>query len=254
MPGTSRYWNLRLKRSSPAKIPSWITWTSSVSSGRQQKKTSMKSWRRFYGRCWYNEKGVDGAILKKANLVALRLGMGDVKVSNRWLNCFKKCNKIVYSCSCGESLTVDASTVQKWMELLPELIASYKPSDIFNADESASSTICSRNKHGPSRVTAVTMENTVRSACCHCSVQTRMGLKSCLCSWLQNLQNPGASRTCGCCHATTILTKRHGWLTNILQQLDCKVGAKARNILLFVDNASCHRWSHLGTWPAWGMS
>ncbi|KAL1480017.1 hypothetical protein MTO96_051392 [Rhipicephalus appendiculatus] len=79
----------------------------------------------------------DGTILKeKADLVALRLGIDDFKASNGWLDRFKKHNNIVYSRSCGESSSVDVSTVQEWKESLPDLIAEYRPCDVFNADES----------------------------------------------------------------------------------------------------------------------
>ncbi|KAK8759505.1 hypothetical protein V5799_002862 [Amblyomma americanum] len=62
---------------------------------------------------------VDGTILKeKADLVALHLGIDDFQASHGWLHRFKKRNRIVYSRPCGESTSVDVSTVNEWMEMI----------------------------------------------------------------------------------------------------------------------------------------
>ncbi|XP_070383688.1 tigger transposable element-derived protein 6-like [Dermacentor albipictus] len=80
---------------------------------------------------------VDGTILKeKADLVALCLDINDFQASNRWLDHFTKRISIVYSHFCGESTFIDVLTVNEWMESLPEMIAAYKPCNVFNTDES----------------------------------------------------------------------------------------------------------------------
>ncbi|KAL3234097.1 hypothetical protein MRX96_022842 [Rhipicephalus microplus] len=63
------------------------------------------------------------AILReKADLEALCLGINEFKVSNG-LDRFIKRNNIIFRRSCGESSSVDISTVQEWKGSLPALIA-----------------------------------------------------------------------------------------------------------------------------------
>lgn len=188
---------------------------------------------------------IDGAILKeKADLVALRLGIDGFKASNGWLDRFKKRNNIVYSRSCGESSTVDVSTVQEWKETLPDLIAAYKPCDIFNADESGifynmqpeqtltfKGDSCHGGKRSKERLTALFCANEDGSEKLPVLVIGKFGKPRCF----KNI------RTLPCSYDFN----KKAWMTssiftNFLQRLDNKMGAKARKILLFMDNAPCH--------------
>ncbi|XP_037576824.1 tigger transposable element-derived protein 6-like [Dermacentor silvarum] len=187
---------------------------------------------------------IDGAILKeKADLVALRLGIDGFKASNGWLDRFKKRNNIVYSRSCGESSTVDVSTVQEWKETLPDLIAAYKPCDVFNADESGifynmqpeqtltfKGDSCHGGKRSKERLTALFCANEDGSEKLPVLVIGKFGKPRCF----KNI------RTLPCSYDFN----KKAWMTssiftNFLQRLDNKMGAKARKIL-FMDNAPCH--------------
>ncbi|KAK8785434.1 hypothetical protein V5799_008202 [Amblyomma americanum] len=58
---------------------------------------------------------VDGPILKeKAETVALRFNLDEFKASNGWMERFKKRHGIVFSRCCGESASVNPSTVNEW--------------------------------------------------------------------------------------------------------------------------------------------
>ncbi|CAF3934434.1 unnamed protein product, partial [Adineta steineri] len=59
----------------------------------------------------------------------------DFKASNGWLEKFRKHHGITYKSICGESATVDASTVDDWLSRISSVIDKYDPSDIYNADE-----------------------------------------------------------------------------------------------------------------------
>ncbi|KAH9362159.1 hypothetical protein HPB48_002137 [Haemaphysalis longicornis] len=106
---------------------------------------------------------VDGTILKeKAGMVALHLVLEKFGASNSWLDSFKRRHGIVYSWTCGESSSVEASTVDNWVQSLPELIEKYRPCDIFNADEMGITTF-SLNKCSLSGATAAMLASGTKS-------------------------------------------------------------------------------------------
>lgn len=57
------------------------------------------------------------------------------KASNGWLEKFKNRHAIVFRALCGESASVDSTTVEEWRRRLPTLIDSYAMDDVYNADE-----------------------------------------------------------------------------------------------------------------------
>lgn len=185
---------------------------------------------------------VDGTTIKEtADLVALHLGFDDFEASNGWLDCFKKRNRIVQSRSCGESASVDVSTVNKWMESLPEMIAAYKPCDVLNANESnifyhmqPEQTLafkgdsCHGAKCSKERVTALFCANEDGSEKLPVLILGKFAKPRCF----KNLKMLPCSYN----------FNKKAWMTsslfsNFLQQLDNKMGAEARKILLFADSA-----------------
>lgn len=188
---------------------------------------------------------VDGATLKeKAELVASRLGIDDFQASNGWLDRFKKRNKIVCSRSCTDRTPVAASKVTEWMQLLPEMIAAYKPRDVFHADEGGifynmqpeqtlthKGESCRGGKRSKERLTALFCANEDGSEKLPVFVIGKSAKPRCF----ENL------RTLPCSYNFN----KNAWMTSalfskFLQQLDNEMGAKARKIMLFIDNAPCH--------------
>ncbi|XP_037290737.2 tigger transposable element-derived protein 4 [Rhipicephalus microplus] len=188
---------------------------------------------------------VDGAILKeKADMIALRCGIDDFKASNGWLDRFKKRNGVVYSRCCGESSSVSSSTVEQWTALLPELIRQYKPCDVFNADETGlfynmqpDQTLtfkgegCHGGKRSKERLTVLLCANEDGSEKLPALVIGKFEKPRCF----KNLKRLPCQYT----------FNRKAWMTAAkfaayLQQLDSRMGAKDRKILLLLDNAPCH--------------
>ena len=60
---------------------------------------------------------------------------GTCKGSNGWLQKFRTRHGIKHRAICGESATVDPTTVDDWKIRLPLIIDKYAPKDVYNADE-----------------------------------------------------------------------------------------------------------------------
>ena len=90
---------------------------------------------------WFNKMRaqlipVSGPMIQeKALAIAKELGLPEFKASNGWLRSFKDRHNIAGARVCGESGSVDSTTVADWQEKLPSIIDGYSPSDIFNMDE-----------------------------------------------------------------------------------------------------------------------
>ena len=78
-----------------------------------------------------------GPVLQeKALQYATELGYDEFHASSGWLHNFKECHNICFKAICGESSAVDTEVVGDWRtQVLPQLLESYPPSAIFNADE-----------------------------------------------------------------------------------------------------------------------
>lgn len=79
-----------------------------------------------------------GPLLKeKAEHFAKSLGHVQFKASNGWLENLKKRHNITFKKICGESASVDDKVCDEWKASLSEMIKTYDPKNIFNADETA---------------------------------------------------------------------------------------------------------------------
>jgi hypothetical protein len=73
-------------------------------------------------------------VQSEALAVAKYLGNDQFKASTGWLDSFKRHN-IAWDGVCGESKDVDESVVSDYKPKLLELISTYEPKNIYNADE-----------------------------------------------------------------------------------------------------------------------
>jgi len=79
---------------------------------------------------------VDGPTMKmKALEIANAIGLMEFKASNGWLHKFKIRHNITSHQLQGESSELNADIVRNWKENFAEILAGYKPEDIFNTDE-----------------------------------------------------------------------------------------------------------------------
>ncbi|CAF3287422.1 unnamed protein product [Rotaria socialis] len=81
---------------------------------------------------------ISGPILQeKSREVAESLGdkMDSFKASNGWLEKFRIRHNISFRVISGESLSVDVTIVDDWVQRIPKIIDDYDPKDIFNCDE-----------------------------------------------------------------------------------------------------------------------
>lgn len=80
---------------------------------------------------------ISGPILReKAAQLAKLLNVNDFKISDGWLEGFKKRHGIVFRSIAGEKTNVNEGDIHVWLEVtLPNLIRDYKLDDVFNLDE-----------------------------------------------------------------------------------------------------------------------
>jgi hypothetical protein len=80
---------------------------------------------------------INGTILlEKANKYAQQLGHTNFKASSEWLtNWKKKRHDVVFRTVCGKKASVNTHYCSNWIKNLPDVLAGYSSSDIFNADE-----------------------------------------------------------------------------------------------------------------------
>nr|XP_054923015.1 tigger transposable element-derived protein 6-like [Dermacentor andersoni] len=120
-----------------------------------------------------NKVPLSGRVLQqKAQDFACILGHADFKASPGWLSRFKARHDIVAKVISGEAAAVDPLTTSSWLLTNKEVLDQYKPSDIYNADETAlfyemlpSKTLdlkgqeCRGGKHSKRRVTILLCTN-----------------------------------------------------------------------------------------------
>lgn len=82
-------------------------------------------------------------IKKKAICFAQKLGFVDFRASSGWLDKFKTRHNIVFKIICGESVGIPKNDYDLWKSnILPKLIETFDPKDIFDANETGLFYIC----------------------------------------------------------------------------------------------------------------
>lgn len=146
----------------------------------------------------------------------------------------------------GESGDVRSDTDESWRERLPQILEGYKPEDIWNVDETGCfwkalpdkglgqmKAECKCGKKSKHRVTIAFFVNAA-------------GESESLPVVIWKSQNPRCFKgvkkeSLPICY----YSQPKSWMTgdilhDILRSLNCKLKAKGRSILLFMDNAGCH--------------
>ena len=86
-------------------------------------------------------------IREQAKIIADKLGVTSFQASNGWLCRFKNRHGIIFKVACGESASVQVTTVDDWKKTaLARLLTEYAPQDVFNADETGLFFRCLPNK------------------------------------------------------------------------------------------------------------
>lgn len=89
----------------------------------------------WFKQCRERNVPLGGNVLKeKAGQFAEKLGHKDFKISNGWLENFKK-RHIIFRKLCDESQSVSDELCSEWIKNLPVLLKDYSPDNIYNADE-----------------------------------------------------------------------------------------------------------------------
>jgi len=71
----------------------------------------------------------------KALQIKNAIGLREFKASNGWLHKFKNRHDIASHQLQGESVEMNNNIMRNWKENLAEILARYKPEDIFNTDK-----------------------------------------------------------------------------------------------------------------------
>lgn len=147
---------------------------------------------------------------------------------------------------CGESRSVPEKSVQEFKECLPSLLNGYADADIFNADETAL-----YYRQLPERT--MNAKNSSSSG----AKKSKDRLTLLLCCSMEGEKLPplaiGKSRSPRCLRGIDINNfpcnydcSKNAWMTTSifeswLSEINRRMARQGRSILLFMDNATCHR-------------
>lgn len=201
---------------------------------------------------WFNQiRGknvpVSGpTLIERANQLAVELKIENFKASAGWIHRFKLRHNIVQRAVSGESESVIPDTVTQWIDhVLPDIIKSYSPKDIFNADESGLffRMMPDRTLH-------------VRGEPCHGTKQSKERITVMFCANMDGSEkypltvvgkfaNPRCFKGTKSLPVNYVAQKRAWMDTELfyrwLREFDRKFHRQERKVLLMVDNVACHK-------------
>ena len=184
-------------------------------------------------------------LMVKGKELADALGISNFSMSQGWLDRFKQRHGIGMKAICGESSSVDTSTIDDWKrDTLQPLIREYRPCDIFNADETGlfykclpSRTLafkgetCSGGKIPKERITMLVAANMDGSEKLPLLIIGKFEKPRCM----KNVKSL----------PTTYRANKKAWMTAKLfeewvRKLDRKFLLQGRSVALLVDNCTAH--------------
>jgi len=188
----------------------------------------------------------DAILLEKAGLIATQLGVNNetFRKSNGWLNQFKTRHGIHQITLHGEADSVSLNNLPEFRATLQELLSTYHPDDIFNADETGLFWKMMPNKTlaTTSRAGKKILKNQVTvMLCCNSS-----GTEKIHPLVIGHAKTPRPFRRININNLPVDYTfNKKAWMTGILfepwiKKLDAQMRIQNRQILLLLDNAPGH--------------
>jgi transposase-like protein len=199
---------------------------------------------------WFKEKRQENIpisgplLLQKSEDLARKLGDTTFKANTGWLDRFKCRHGIVCRSIAGESAVVDSKTVDDWKEKLPQILENFKPSDVYNADETGlfykllpDKTLqmkgekCHGGKRSKERLTLMVASN-------------MDGTDKLPLLVIGKFQNPRCFKGIKSLPVTYKANKKAWMVSSIfeewLRNLDRRFMREKRKVLVFVDNCAAH--------------
>lgn len=186
-------------------------------------------------------------LINKAKEFAVEFGE-DFEPDSNWLFRWKKRENIKVGQIHGEASANNKESAASYVEnILPGLIAEHLPENIMNADESALfyKALPSKTYYRPDAQPVGHKSQKVRLTLLFICNSTG-SLK--IVYAIGKSQNPRCLKNAN--PPVRYFSNKKAWMTtdlwcNILQDLDAEMQNENRKIILFVDNASCHKTPHL---------
>lgn len=189
---------------------------------------------------------VTGPILKtKAEEIAHKNGTYDWVCTEGWIHRFKKRHNITFKVICGEKLSVDKVSAEKWVQdVLTPTLAKFQPKDVFNADEtgvfwralphrtlSLKNKPCQGRKRSKERITVMVCANMDGSEKYPLLAIGKYKNPRCF-KGVKNMPLKYSSN-------------KSAWMTSDefrewLRAFDCSMAAQQRKVLLVLDNCPAH--------------
>lgn len=198
---------------------------------------------------WFDQARSQNAILtgtvllNKAKELAIKLN-SDFEPNNGWLWRWQKRENIKFKKMHGEANASDHTSADDFIKnILPGIIENYSPEDIFNADESGLFYKALPNG---------TLARTAESAKGNKSQKIRLSLLF-LCNAAgsdKKVYSIGKSKNPRCFRNKSLpinyYCNKNAWMTSslwstIIIDFDKEMTSANRKVILFVDNASCHK-------------
>ena len=190
---------------------------------------------------------ISGPIIQeKATSIANEMDL-DFKASNGWLDRWKKRHNVTFGAMCGEGGAADESQVNDWKTRLTDVIEAYAPQDRYNFDETGlvwrglpDKTLrvkgdqCKSGKKSKERLTVALLVNQIGE------FEKPIVIGKCAKPRSFRNSKPDSPRFPVRWHHS-----KNAWMTSEIFETEMrrfneKMKREDRNVLLFIDNATCH--------------